>query len=344
MQRSPSYRDGEFHNSMEQMTVSWLQITKAELTNDAAYVEPETPPSVSSPDFETPVPPGLRVTWLGHSSMVLEIDGARFLTDPVFGPRSSPSPYFGPKRFHPAPVTVADLPPLDAVLISHDHYDHLDEPTIRELAGLDVPFYAPLGVGAHLEYWGVPAARVHELDWWETSRVAGIDLHCTPARHASGRTGLDMNRTFWAGWAVVGEHHRAYFSGDTGMFDGIAEIGRRYGPFDLTMLEVGAYGTQWPDWHLGPEQAVRAHQLAGGRVFLPVHWGTFNLALHNWTEPLERVRVAAEAADVIYLSPQPGETVDVNNPSPPRQWWPDRPWRTEAEAPVVSTGLNRSSR
>ena len=236
--------------------------------------------------------------------------------------------------------TVDQTPSIDAVVLSHDHYDHLDYPTIAAIADWDTTFVAPLGVGAHLVYWGVPEDRVVELDWWERHAIGGLELVCTPARHASGRTLFDFNATLWAGWAILGLEHRAFFSGDTGLFPAMRDIGDRLGPFDLTMIEAGAYGRSWPDWHLGPEQAVLAHQLVRGAVMLPVHWGLFDLAYHGWTEPIERVLVAAEAAGVTVLTPRPGESVQPRAPPALQRWWPEVPWQTAGQAPIVATGMN----
>jgi L-ascorbate metabolism protein UlaG (beta-lactamase superfamily) len=204
-----------------------------------------------------------------------------------------------------------------------------------------VPFFVPLGVGAHLAHWGVPEAQIHELDWWASVAVGPVQVTCTPARHASGRTGLDYNATLWAGWALRSAAHNVFFSGDTGLFDGLKTIGERLGPFDVTMIEVGAYDALWPDWHLGPEQAVLAHTWVDGEVLLPIHWGLFDLALHGWTAPIERTLAAAEAAGVRTALPRPGASFTVGQPLPLDPWWPrDVPWRTAAEAPVIATDAN----
>ena len=236
-----------------------------------------------------------------------------------------PGPGSGPKRWYPPPLALDELPDLDAVVISHDHYDHLDYPTIRAMRSWDTVFVVPLGVAAHLEYWGVPLERIVELDWWERHEVGDLEIVCAPARHASGRVAFDYNATLWAGYALLGGEHRVFFSGDTGMFPGMSEIGERLGPFDLTMIEAGAYGHAWPDWHVGPEQAVRAHQVLRGKVYMPVHWGLFNLAMHGWTEPLERTLVAAQAAGVRAFIPRPGASFEpASVPATKKRWWPER--------------------
>lgn len=262
---------------------------------------------------------GIGVTWFGHSSALLEIDGHRVLTDPVWGDRASPSRLFGPRRLHPPPVPAP--PDVDVVLVSHDHYDHLDLPTVRTLlARGTAPFMVPIGVGAHLRAWGVPAGRIVELDWDASTTVGRLTITCTEARHFSGR-GPDRNTTQWSSWVVAGPGHRAYFGGDTGYGAAFASIGRRFGPFDVALLPVGAYSDLWPDIHLTPEEAVRAHlELAAG-LLVPVHWATFNLGFHGWAEPVQRLRVAAAAAGVRLAVPRPGERVDVAAPPALHDWW-----------------------
>jgi len=340
MERSPEW-DAEaeiFENPEPLWNDVWGMFTEAASAED--HGSPSSPLPVERVDpqrFATPPASGLRVTWLGHSTMLLEIEGRRFLTDPVWGERVGPLTWLGPERWYDPPLAFDDLPPLDGVIISHDHYDHLDHPTIVRLAQLEVPFIAPLGVGAHLHYWGVPEARIIELDWWQSQRLGDIEIAATPARHASGRFIDDQNRTLWAGYAFIGSSHRVFFSGDTGLFPALTDIGERYGPFDLTMIEVGAYGQAWPDWHLGPEQAVRAHRMVGGKVMLPVHWGLVNLAYHGWTEPIERVLVAAEAQKVTVVSPVPGGSFEPADPPPVEPWWPALPWRSAEVYPIVAT-------
>jgi L-ascorbate metabolism protein UlaG (beta-lactamase superfamily) len=265
----------------------------------------------------------LAVTWFGHSSVLLEVDGHRVLADPVWGDRVSPSPVFGPRRLHPVPVPLAALPPVDAVVISHDHYDHLDLPTVRALLhGSTAPFVVPLGIGHHLRRWGVPGDRVVELDWDESTTVGGLTLTCTEARHFSGRT-LRRNTTLWSSWAVAGPAHRVFFGGDTGYTPAFADIGRAHGPFDLTLLPIGAYSDRWPLIHMDPEEAVRAHcdLTGGGGVLVPVHWATFNLGFHPWAEPVQRLETAAQRAGVRIAVPRPGGRVDASAPPAPTDWW-----------------------
>lgn len=338
MRASAQYGDGIFVNPQPLWNSATLSMTEmAQSPPHSVPLEPIPVETIDPARFETPPETGLRVTWLGHSTTLIEIDGVRVLTDPVWGEFAGPSKGVGPDRWYPPPLSMDDLPTIDAIVISHDHYDHLDTPTILELAKLDVKFIAPLGVGAHLEHWDVKPDNIVELDWWEETKVADVTITCTPARHASGRGLFDQNRTLWAGYVVGGPEHRVYFSGDTGLFPDMKTIGTRLGPFDLTMIEVGAYGQGWPDWHIGPEQAVKAHGWLRGEVFLPIHWGLFDLAAHGWTEPIERVAVAAKSAGITVVSPKPGGSFEPANPPEMQQWWPDLPWKTAEEAPIVST-------
>lgn len=340
--RSPQYRDGRFVDTIPRVDPDIVLATRRWLRGTEHGVPSEPVPIVprKAADFAGAPANGLRVTWFGHSTLLVEMEGKRVLFDPIWSERCSPSSFVGPKRFHAPPLPLAQLPPIDVVAISHDHYDHLDYETIVALARREPTFVVPLGVGAHLEYWGVSGDRVRELDWWEETSVRGLRLVATPARHFSGR-GLGADRTLWAGWAVIGAERRVYYSGDTAMFEGFARIGEKLGPFDVTMIEAGAYDALWADVHLGPEQAVEAHRAVRGRLMIPVHWGTFNLALHGWTEPAERVLAAARAADVRVATPKPGQSIDPFAAPPVERWWPELPWRTAAEAPVVSSGLER---
>ncbi|AHG88362.1 hypothetical protein J421_0825 [Gemmatirosa kalamazoonensis] len=299
VERSPQWSDGRFRNTLRRVDGPWTRIMREFFFGGSAHRRPESPIPVEHrvrSDYDVPPASGLRVTWLGHSTTLIEIDGRRVLIDPVWGDRAGPVPRLSPRRFYPPPLPLAELPPVDVVLLSHDHYDHLHVDTVRALAARGERFVVPLGVGARLARWGVSEARIAELDWWESLAMDDLTLTATPARHFSGRLLVDADRTLWAGFVIAGARHRVFYSGDTALHDAFAEIGARLGPFDLTMIEVGAYDALWPDVHLGPEQAVRAHVLSGGGVMLPLHWGLFDLALHGWTEPAERTLAAAAAA------------------------------------------------
>jgi L-ascorbate metabolism protein UlaG (beta-lactamase superfamily) len=266
---------------------------------------------------------GLRVTWLGHSTVLIEIEGRRVLTDPVWGPRASPSRIIGPKRFQPVPVPLRALQDVDLVIISHDHYDHLDYPTIRRLVNSSVPFVTSLGVGARLERWGVPAERITELDWWETYRLGqtGLTVTATPSQHFSGRAFKDRNSTLWSSMVIRGTNHAVFFSGDSGLTTEYGLIAERLGPFDLVMLEVGAFHPAWGDMHLGPENALEAYRMLGGGAFLPVHWGTFNLALHAWDLPAEMLYDLGPRQNVRLVMPRLGEPIEPQHEFTLAPWW-----------------------
>ncbi|MGW5336260.1 MBL fold metallo-hydrolase [Streptomyces bauhiniae] len=333
IQCSPHFKDGVFQNpggtARTRPSGSTLDLAKAFFDKDTRPVRapqgtiPVHPTTVA--DLAKPPADGLRVTWLGHSSALVEIDGCRVLFDPVWGERCSPFPFAGPKRLHPVPLPLAALGPVDVVVISHDHYDHLDLPTIKALAGTDTLFAVPLGVGAHLEHWGVSPDRLRELDWHESTEVGGVTLTATPARHFCGRGLRNTQHTLWASWVVAGERHRVYHSGDTGYFDGFKDIGAAHGPFDVTMIQIGAYSSYWPDIHMTPEEGVRAHlDLQSGTphgVLLPIHWGTFNLAMHAWAEPGEWTKEAGEAVGQVVASPRPGEPFEPDGRVPSDAWW-----------------------
>jgi len=344
IRRSPHFADGVFQNPEEARrgpsgsTADLMKIyfeREARARRAPVGVIPVHPTTVA--DLARPAATGLRITWLGHSSVLAEIDGVRILFDPVWGERCSPFSFVGPKRLHPAPAPLAALGPVDVVVISHDHYDHLDLPTIKALATTDTLFAVPLGVGAHLEHWGVPASRLRELDWHESTEIGDLTLTATPARHFCGRAIRNQQHTLWASWSVRGPRHRIFHSGDTGYFQGFKSIGAAHGPFDVTMIQIGAYAEFWPDIHMTPEEGVRAHlDLQGGGpagVLLPIHWGTFNLAPHPWAEPGEWTRDAAAAAGQAVALPRPGQPFEPAGKLPVDAWWQGvsrplaHPWR-----------------
>jgi L-ascorbate metabolism protein UlaG (beta-lactamase superfamily) len=325
MQGSKRYRDGEFRN-LHPILPGLREGAMPSLGNflcGAGRRVPAAPLATHDPrPVWTRAPEtGLRVTWLGHSTMLVELDGVRILTDPVWGDRVSPVGFAGPKRFHPVPVKLEQLPALDAVIISHDHYDHLDYPTILELSQRDVRFITSLGVGAHLESWGISEQRITELDWWETAPIGGgrAQVSAAPSQHFSGRGPGMKNTTAWSSFVVQGEHHTFFFSGDTGLTTEYSSIRDRFGPFDLVALEVGAFHPAWGDIHLGPENALKAFELLGGAHFLPVHWGTFNLAMHDWDEPAERLLQLGRAAPL--LMPSLGGAVEPKRAGRLAPWW-----------------------
>lgn len=368
IRRSPHYQDGVFQNpgGPARIRPSGSMLDFAKVFFDKEQRPRRAPAgtvavhATTLADLAKPPVTGLRVTWMGHSSVLAEIDGRRVLFDPVWGERCSPFAFAGPKRLHPVPLPLAALGPVDVVVISHDHYDHLDLPTIKALAGTDTVFAVPLGVGAHLEHWGVSAGRLRELDWHEATEVGGLTLTATPARHFCGRGLRNTQHTLWASWVVAGVEHRIFHSGDTGYFDGFRDIGAAHGPFDATMIQIGAYSDfwpknhtehtplpgAWPDIHMSPAQGVQAHlDLQGGSpggVLLPIHWGTFNLALHAWAEPGEWTKDAAEEAGQAVAVPRPGEPFEPAGKLPVEAWWRAvsgpiaRPWHRPRRAEGVA--------
>ncbi len=323
---SPQWKDGRFRNPIPTITIAPSRILEtlrlqvaAEQTRYPSRPIPVVRPTLS--ELESPPASGLRVTWLGHATALVDLDGARVLTDPVWSERVSPSEWIGPKRFFAPPVALEDLPELDAVVVSHDHYDHLDMPTIVALAARGARFFVPLGVGAHLEKWGVAASRIEELDWGESRASGRLTLTLTPARHFSGRGLFDRDETLWGSWVLAGPSHRVYYSGDSGYFGGFREIGAAHGPFDLTLMSLASYGPTWPDVHMTPEELVRAHVELRGGALVPVHWATFNLAFHDWNEPAIRAAAAAREQGVRLLLPRPGEMLEPGARLELPEWW-----------------------
>ena len=265
---------------------------------------------------------GLRVTWLGHSTTLIEIDGTTVLTDPMWSERASPSQWAGPRRFHPPPLPLADLPHVDAVVVSHDHYDHLDMATVRALAARGIPFHVPLGLGAHLAAWGVAASQVVEHDWWESAKLeGGLEIVSTPARHFSGRGMPGRPGTLWTSWSLVGPGHRVFVSGDTGLTSAFREIAAREGPFDVALVEIGQWHPSWGDIHLGPVGALDAVAMLGAARLLPIHWGTFELAMHDWSEPAETATVEGARRGIEVLTPHLGEPIEPTTDPVTTAWW-----------------------
>ncbi|GAA4986722.1 MBL fold metallo-hydrolase [Yinghuangia aomiensis] len=326
VRRSPHFVDGAFRNPVptRRSTDRAVRLMLRAQREAAGLRRPtgEIPLTVRrAADYADGPESGLRATWLGHATVLVEIDGRRVLFDPVWSTRCSPSAAFGPARLHPMPMGWSELPYLDAVVISHDHYDHLDMATVKALALRDTQFAVPLGLGAHLERWGVPPERILELDWHETAEIAGLQFTATPARHYCNRGARVLGTVLWASWVVSGPMHRVFHSGDTGYFPGFADIADAYGPFDLTMIQAGAYCDAWPEVHLDPEEAVQAHIDLTGAVLLPIHWGTFDLAPHAWHAPAERVLAESERRGVAVAVPRPGQFVEPASKEPVEAWW-----------------------
>jgi L-ascorbate metabolism protein UlaG (beta-lactamase superfamily) len=325
IEASPEYKEGKFNdmgNTLNMSFTDYVSMTWDFLFNKN-HRTPDTELPVKQVDFSffnNKDSGQLNVTWLGHSSLMIKIDGYKILTDPVFEKRVS---IFGPTRFNgDVPVDVRRIPKIDAVIISHDHYDHLNKYSIQHLIEKANKFVVPLKVGALLADWGVPRDKIVELDWWqEFSLDQKLMIVATPAQHFSGRGITDRNETLWASWVFQSPYHNIFFSGDSGYFGGFKQIGDKYGPFDMTFIECGAYGEGWPKVHMFPEQTVQAHLDLKGDVLHPIHWGTFNLALHPWYEPMERLSAAANRKNIKIATPIVGETTVFNTRIPTARWW-----------------------
>ncbi|MBO9524049.1 MAG: MBL fold metallo-hydrolase [Nocardioidaceae bacterium] len=319
---SPQYHDGAFHNRLPSLVVE--NGNQGSMAVDFARKGDRGRPAGEVPLVAPDLPAtasDLGATWLGHATVLLEVAGHWVLVDPVWSERVSPSATVGPKRSHPVPMELADLPRLSAVLISHDHYDHLDTATIDALTALqDVPFVVPLGIGSYLRGWGVPEERIVELDWDGSVTLGDLTLTCTEARHFSGR-GFVRNLTLWSSWVIAAGSRRVFFGGDTGYTPAFAGIGEEHGPFDLTVLPIGAYDDRWADIHMNPAEAVRTHLEVHGGVMLPIHWCTYDLAFHTWAAPADWVVEEAAAHDVRLAMPRPGERFDATGPLPTADWW-----------------------
>ncbi|GAB3539692.1 hypothetical protein GCM10027443_36620 [Pontibacter brevis] len=321
------FENGKFHNSAitkvlqkEDMLDTMLRYAKR--PKDAGKPLFEVPVHhLSVADFEREPSEQIQVNWLGHASLVLEMGRRRYLIDPVLSERASPVPFAGPKRIHPAPLKAEDVHGIDAVLISHDHYDHLDHQTIRALRHKVPLFYVPLKVKKQLIHWGVPPMNIVELDWWQQVQDGDNILIATPARHFSGRGLFNRNSTLWASWCLIGKQERVFYSGDSGPMEEFRLIGEAYGPFDLTIIPIGAYDVNWADIHTNSEEAVQAHQQVKGNRLLPVHWATFDLAIHPWGEPIERLHRAAALQGVPILLPEVGQWLKDIHTFNSRLWW-----------------------
>jgi L-ascorbate metabolism protein UlaG (beta-lactamase superfamily) len=265
--------------------------------------------------------PNHSVYRLGHSTLLLKMQGKFWITDPVFAERASPVQWAGPKRFHQPPISIDELPAIEAVILSHNHYDHLDYQAVLKLADKTNVFLTPLGVGDTLIKWGIDASKVRQFDWWQGTEVAGIRFVATPSQHFSGRGLFDGNSSLWASWVMIDGDTRIFFSGDTGYFDGFKRIGEQFGPFDLTLMETGAYNVEWPHVHMQPEETLQAHIDLKGRWLLPIHNGTFDLAMHAWHEPFDRILALAWERSVSITTPQMGEVFNLTQPQRGSAWW-----------------------
>ncbi|GAA4869170.1 MBL fold metallo-hydrolase [Kitasatospora terrestris] len=325
VRNSPQFRDGVFHNAPSELARKGAERPDSDAVRRMLFERagrvPSGPVPMARPEPVEQAAAGVEVVWYGHASALVEVEGSRVLLDPIWSDRCSPAAQVGPKRLHPMPVELTELPPVDAVLISHDHYDHLDMATVKRLVDLQsAPFAVPLGIGGHLRRWGVPEHRIIELDWDETCTLGELTLTLTSAHHFSGR-GLTRNTTLWGSWVIAGPSRKVFYTGDSGYFEGYARIGEQHGPFDAALVQVGAYDEAWADIHMTPEDAVRAHQDLRAELMIPVHWCTFNLGIHPWAEPIERLLAEAKQQAVPLAVPRPGQRVDVDSPPELDGWW-----------------------
>ncbi|HKY36313.1 MAG TPA: MBL fold metallo-hydrolase [Polyangiaceae bacterium] len=319
-QKSAQYRDGAFTNDPPPPEQD-LGVNFQEWRGDQVR-RPPAPFPLRKPSLPQTPDPGLRAIWFGHATVLVEIGGRRVMTDPMLSEHAFPVKLIAPRRNNPPPLTLEQLPRIDVVTISHDHFDHLDMATVTGLAARGTHFFVGLGVGAHLERWQIPGAQIHEMDWWESAEHAGLKIHCTPARHYSGRKSMG-NPTLWASWVIESPEHRVFHSGDTGYGPHFEEIGKRRGPLDLSLIKIGDYGNDaaWHSIHMFPEDAIRAHVDLGAKVLLPIHWGTIELSFHAWDEPIRRAVTAAKARSIQVVTPRLGEVVTIGQPFESSAWW-----------------------
>jgi len=318
--KSGHYKDGKFVNDhVSEMGVNMLKMIKEIIKKDPTR-KPAKNVVVEKIDSLT-----TQLTWFGHSTFLLEIEGKKILIDPMFGDTPAPHPWVGPKRYSKElPIEVERLPFIDAVIFSHDHYDHLDYESIQRLKGKVDQYYTPLGVGNHLIEWGVDASKVHELNWWDSIDLDQLEFVCTPARHFSGRGLFDRGSTLWSSWIIKGSESNIFFSGDSGYDEHFKEIGDKYGPFDITLMECGQYNDDWKFIHMAPEETAQAAVDLNSKIFLPIHWGAFTLAFHSWTDPIERVAKKAKELGIPVTTPKIGEPIIIGNEQYPNQpWWTD---------------------
>lgn len=283
---------------------------------------PSKPLPEIKPDMQEFVKPSdeIKVIWFGHSTFLLNLDGKIILVDPVFSESASPFSFMV-KRFQKPVLELSELPPIDYIVISHDHYDHLDMESIKFFKDKKTLFVAPLGVGSHMIGWGIPSNRITELDWWQSHQQDGLEFIATPAQHFSGRDGIHDNTTLWASWVIRTEKHSIYFSGDSGYDTHFKEIGDKYGPFDLAFIENGQYNVKWKEVHMLPEESIKAYFDLKAKRYFPVHWGMFELSLHSWYEPIQKISEFAWDNSINLVSPKIGEVVVVNDRYKNHWWW-----------------------
>lgn len=324
---SPQYNEGSFVNAIPTKLDMGFQTMFKSLKEfaTAKNTRPDKPLATSFNASYAPLADSIaQITWFGHSALLLELNGKKILLDPMLGPSASPVSFFGKRFDYSNEIKLSAFTQIDAVLISHDHYDHLDYSSIQALKNKVNHFYVPLGVGSHLLHWGIDASKITELDWWQTVLHEGIEFTATPARHFSGRGITDRNQTLWASWVIKGSSCNIYFSGDSGYGPHFKEIGERFGPFDFAMIECGQYNEKWEAIHMMPEQSMQAFLDVKGGILMPIHWGAFNLAVHTWTDGIERLQQANQQYKVPLVTPRIGISYSINKKDTTGQWWSDK--------------------
>jgi len=323
---SHNYEKKKFHNlypTIIENDVKFLVSVLKDYLRKNPNLTPAHPLKTQPFNWGSPPQSKTRVTWFGHSTVLLELDGKRIFIDPMLGSSPSPFPQLGGKRYSPGlPFELDSVPSIDIVLYSHDHYDHLDHDSVKLLKDKVRQFIVPLGVGSRLEGWGVPAWKIQELDWWDSLDHAGIRFISTPARHFSGRSLFDHDSTLWTSWVIQHDEMKIFFNGDSGYGPHFKEIGDQYGPFDFTMMECGQYDKRWAPIHMMPEETVQAHIDLKGNLMMPIHWAAFTLAFNEWTDSIERVTKAADESGIAITTPKIGQSVLLGSGIyPTEKWW-----------------------
>ncbi|MFC1640679.1 MBL fold metallo-hydrolase [Patescibacteria group bacterium] len=323
---SERYKEGKFQNTYPRkiQTAGSVFQTFKKWTNNRAGRKPQEPLPIVVPELDdVDVSSDVRFIWLGHSSLYCEIEGKRLLLDPILQNRVSFTQLAGPKRFQPSPLAAEDIPDLDAIIISHDHYDHLEKDTIKKLAPRTKHIIVPLGIKPLIARWGIDADKIQELDWWDIASFDGLEIIAGPAQHFSGRSFRDINKRLWCTWIIKGFNKRIFFSGDTGMTDELEKVGAKYGPFNLGFIKIGAYGDEWPTIHLTPDESVELCKMLQCQLLMPIHWATFTLSYHPWREPGDRLIELAGKENVSIVTPKIGESVELSKQRENRIWWKD---------------------
>jgi len=323
---STLYKDGNFQNIPEAVTYNFITIIK-ELMGDQVRI-PSRPFPAEVPIISDTVGMGIKATWFGHATVYIEMDGKRIMTDPMLSSHAFPLKWLAPKRYNPPPMKVEELPAIDIVVISHDHFDHLDMKTVIELAKKGSQFFVGVGIKAHLMRWGIPAKQINEMDWWESVTFNDFTIHSTPARHYSGRKWMD-NSTLWTSWVIESSQHKIYYSGDSGYSPHFKKIGEKFGPIDISFIKIGDYGEDagWRDIHMITEKSVEAAKDLNTQLMFPIHWGTFSLSYHDWFEPINLAVKYAEEKSVLLATPKIGQTISLGAALSNEMWW--KPLETE---------------